>query len=404
MKRIFTIIFLGLFLSSGLSVFSANILFDYTKDQRAGNADWVIDTTYPIPSPSNPSSETSWAGAISAWGYAMYLQGHTCHTLTSTYGITYGDGGNAYDLSNYDVFVVCEPQNQFTTAEKTAIINFVNAGGGLFMVADHNASDRNSSGWDSPNIWNDFGTDSYFGMHFGVTGDSNNNISYTSSKVSTDGADPIIHGSNGDVSSFAFHAGSTITMNTGNNATVKGHIWYDSVDGTYAMYATAEYGSGRVCAVSDSSPADDGTGYSGDTLYDGWNEASDKEAFLNGMEWLLESSCNSGDVTAPDWTASGIANLTANPGNGVNGLDWDDASDAENPSITYSVYRDTVTGFTPSAGNKITSGLTDSLYTDTGLSNGTTYYYRVSVENCVPLSRTNNVGDETSGTPSSSGG
>ncbi len=403
MRRIFTIIFLSIFLLSGISVFSANILFDYTKDERAGNADWVIDTNYPVPSPSNPSSESAWAGAISSWGYGMYLEGHTCHTLTSSYGITYGDGSNPYDLSNYDIFVVCEPQKQFTSAEKTAILNFVNNGGGLFIVSDHYGSDRDNSGWDSVEIWNDFGTETYFGFHFQTNGETNNNITYTSSRVSSNSSDPIIHGSHGDVSSFAFHNGSTITLNTGNNSTATGHIWYDASH-NYVMYATAEYGSGKVCAVTDSSPADDGTGASGDNLYDGWNEASDKEAFLNGMEWLLTSSCNSGDTTAPDWAASGIANLTVNPGNGVNALDWDDASDSENPNITYSVYRDTVSGFTPGSSNKITSGLTDSLYTDSGLANGTTYYYRVSVENCVPLSRYNSSSDEASGTPSSGGG
>ncbi|MCK4666129.1 lamin tail domain-containing protein, partial [Candidatus Dependentiae bacterium] len=209
--------------------------------------------------------------------------------------------------------------------------------------------------------------------------------------------------SEGDVNSFAFHAGTTITLNTGNNATALGHIWYDSGH-NYVMFATAEYGSGRVCAVGDSSPADDGTGFSGDDLYDGWNEADDNIAFLNGMLWLLETSCDASDVTAPDWTVTGDANLIVNPGNTVNGLNWDDATDAQNPSVTYSVYRDTTTGFTPGVGNRIVQGLSNSEYTDTGLTNGTPYYYRVSVENCVPLSRNNNLADEASGIPTGGGG
>lgn len=402
MKRLLTIILLAAFIFT-FQVHSAKILFDYTKDERAGNADWVIDTNYPIPYPSNPTAEDDWTGAISAWGYEMYLDGHTCHTLTSTYGITYGDGGNAYDLSNYDVFVVCEPQYQFTASEKTAILAFVNAGGGLFMVSDHYASDRNSSGWDSVEIWNDLGTDAEFGMHFQASGESYNNFTYTSSRVETDAGDPITRGAEGNVNSFAFHGGTAITLDTGNNATVLGHIWQDAGH-TYVMFATAEYGSGRVCAVGDSSPADDGTGYSGDDLYDGWNEADDKIAFLNGMLWLLETSCDDGDVTAPDWTVTGDANLIVNPGNTVNGLDWDDATDAQNPSVTYSVYRDTSTGFTPGAGNRIVQGLSNSEYTDTGLTNGTPYYYRISVENCVPLTRNNNLADEASGIPTASGG
>ncbi|MDD3626228.1 MAG: lamin tail domain-containing protein, partial [bacterium] len=403
MKKLFILSILILTCLFLQQVDGAKILFDYTKDERAGNADWVIDTNYPIPYPTNPTAEDDWAGAISAWGYAMYLQGHTCHTLTTTYGITYGNGSNPYDLSNYDVFVVCEPQNQFTSGEKTAILNFVNAGGGLFMVADHYGSDRNGSGWDSVEIWNDLGSETYFGLHFQGSGESYNNITYTSTRVSTDAGDPITRGPNGDVNSFAFHGGTTVTLNTGNNSTATGHIWYDSSH-NYVMFATAEYGSGKVCAVGDSSPADDGTGYSGDELYDGWNEANDDTAFINGMSWLLEGSCDTGDATAPDWTVSGDANVMANPGNTVVALDWDDATDAQNPSVTYSVYRSLTQGFTPGTTNRITQGLTSSQYTDTGLTNGTTYYYRVSAENCVPLTRYNNLADEVSAVPTAGGG
>jgi hypothetical protein len=32
-------------------------------------------------------------------------------------------------------------------AEKDAIINFVKNGGGLYMIADHDNSDRNGDGW-----------------------------------------------------------------------------------------------------------------------------------------------------------------------------------------------------------------------------------------------------------------
>src|SRR5689334_7278071 len=83
----------------------------------------------------NPSAETSWTGAISAWGVALQRTGsYSLATLPSTGKITYGDSTNAQDLSNYDEFVLPEPNILFTAAEKTAIMKFVQAGGGLFMV------------------------------------------------------------------------------------------------------------------------------------------------------------------------------------------------------------------------------------------------------------------------------
>ncbi len=69
-------------------------------------------------------------------------RGYTVASLTPAYGISYGNSANPRDLSNYDVFVVPEPDTVFTTAESTAIFPFVAEGGGLIAVADHINSDR----------------------------------------------------------------------------------------------------------------------------------------------------------------------------------------------------------------------------------------------------------------------
>ena len=84
----------------------------------------------------------------------LVKRGYTVATLTSTYGITYENAGNPYDLSNYDVFIVDEPNILFTSAEATAIFNYVRDGGGLVAISDHGQSDRNNDGYDSPMIWN----------------------------------------------------------------------------------------------------------------------------------------------------------------------------------------------------------------------------------------------------------
>ncbi len=78
-------------------------LFDNTKAEQAGNADWIIDDTFPVPSPAQSgitptSPESYWTGGSSAFGVALVKRGYTVHTLTTTYGITYQNAANQYDL------------------------------------------------------------------------------------------------------------------------------------------------------------------------------------------------------------------------------------------------------------------------------------------------------------------
>ncbi len=273
-----------------------SVLFDNTKDEQAGNADWVIDDDQPIPLPFNPSSAESWLGGISSWGFSLWGEGFLVHTLPPDSALTYGDSSNSMDLSKYDLFVVCEPQLFFSSSEKRAVLQWVHDGGSLFMVADHNSSDRNSNGIydDSPRVWNDLGVDTCFGIHFDTTGEANNSITQTSGNVDTAITDPIINGHWGRGDSLAFHGGTTMVLYPEKNPTVQGHIWMEGTpQGNYnVMLATCRYGQGRVVSIGDSSPADDGTGAPGDRLYDGWNEAADKVIFLNSCYWLLEDVLN----------------------------------------------------------------------------------------------------------------
>ncbi len=269
------------------SVKGAKILFDYTKEEDAGNADWVIDDDWPYPIPAHPLSPTDWNGAISSWGYQLKTQyNDTVHTLHG-YPITYGQSTNPFDLSNYDVFIVVEPQDTFTPQEKDAILEFVYNGGGLFVVADHYASDRNNNGWDSPRIWNKFGTEEYFGFHFQVLGESYNNVSATSYTLnnSSDLHD-ILHGPEGDVVSLAFHSGDVMRTNTAYNSNVRVVVYYPST--SYGMCVISKYGNGKVAAIGDSSPCDDGTARPGNSnIYNGWGEATDSILFLNLTRWLI---------------------------------------------------------------------------------------------------------------------
>ena len=284
--------------TAALAVSPKKFLFDATKAETAGNADWVIDADtspqrFPTPAQSNITSTTTesfWKGGLSAWGVALAKLGHTVETLPSGTPITYG-GTGAQDLKNYDVFVIDEPNIRFTAAEKTAILNFVKNGGGLFMISDHTVSDRNNDGWDSPAIWNDLMSNNTVKTNpFGIT-ITLNNISETSSNRLSTTTNPILNGSQGTVSNLKFSNGATMSVNTTANSTVQGLIWRgSSSQGTSnIMCASATFGTGRVFVIGDSSPADDGTGATGDTLYPGWTElVSHSRLHMNASLWLAK--------------------------------------------------------------------------------------------------------------------
>jgi len=274
-------------------------LFDATHAETAGNADWVIDednsTPQRIPTPlqsniTSSTSETYWTGALSSWGIALVKAGQAVETLPSGAAITYGNTSNAQDLSNYNVFVVDEPNTRFTTAEKTAILNFVNNGGGLFMISDHTISDRNNDGWDSPDIWNDLMTNNGsvsnpFGFSIDLT-----NITQTTSNVLPSNTNTILHGTQGNVTQLDFNNGATVTLNSTANATVQGLIWKSGVtqNSSNVMAASSTYGTGRVFVVTDSSPMDDGTGAPNNTLFSSWTSYSHKPLFMNASLWLAK--------------------------------------------------------------------------------------------------------------------
>jgi hypothetical protein len=270
-------------------------LFDATKAQTAGNADWVIDqdaSPQRIPTPlqstvTASTPDTYWTGGISSWGIALVKIGQKVETLPNGTAITYGNASNAQDLSKYDVFVVDEPNVRYTAAEKTAIINFVKNGGGLFMISDHTVSDRNNDGWDSPAIWNDLMTNNTvannpFGFKIDLT-----NISQLSGNVLAGNSNPILNGSQGNVSQLEFNNGATLTINATN---AKGLIWKSSVaqNNSNLMAANATYGTGRVFVVTDSSPMDDGSGAPGNRLFNGWGVFSHKPLFMNASLWLAK--------------------------------------------------------------------------------------------------------------------
>jgi hypothetical protein len=293
------------------------ILFDNSKAETAGNADWIISTSQPDPLAQNPNptGETSWTGALSSWGVALQRAGgYSLKTLPAGSTITYG-GGGALDLANFDEFVVPEPNARFSAAEKSAIMRFVQAGGGLFLIVDHAGSDRNNDGYDSVEVANDLLTNNGVDNTdpFGFSIDSND-VSTDNPRAITATGNPVLSGPFGTVTGSILRDGSTQTLHPADNPSVKGLVWrtgYSSTGTTGAFFTTATFGSGRVAVWGDSSPVDDGTGQSGNTLYDGWNDPAGTDAALalDATAWLAGAGSTDGGGTG---CAAG--QLLANPG------------------------------------------------------------------------------------------
>ncbi|MDQ1722314.1 MAG: hypothetical protein QOI26_2048, partial [Pseudonocardiales bacterium] len=292
------------------------VLFDASHGETAGNADWIISTAQPDPLVQNPSptSETSWTGAISAWGVALQRTGrYSLATLPAGGRISYGDTSNAQDLANFNSFVLPEPNVVFSAAEKTAIMNFVKNGGGLFMVSDHTGSDRNNDGWDSPKILNDLMTNNTVDSTdpFGFSIDLLNIASENPNVIgAAAGSDPVIKGPFGTVTGTIIRNGTTVTLKPADNAGVRGEVFrtgYSASGATGAAVATSTFGAGRVMFWGDSSPIDDGTGQSGNTLYNGWNDpaGTDPAIALNGSEWLSGGTITAGVSVANPGSQTG---------------------------------------------------------------------------------------------------
>ena len=293
---------------------SYKVLFDASHAETAGNADWIISTSQPNPlnQNANPTTESSWTGAISAWGVALQKTGrYSLMTLPTGGRITYGDSTNALDLKNFNEFVVPEPNILFSASEKTALMTFVQNGGGLFMVADHNQSDRNNDGYDSLHIWNDLMSNNTvksndpFGFAFDVLNIQTENPNGIPASAATN---PVIHGPFGTVTGSIIRNGTTETINPADNANVKGLVYrtsFSTTGNTGVFFLTSTFGAGRVAAWGDSSAIDDGTGEAGKNIFNGWDDPAGTDAALalNATEWLAQGGSTNPTPTATATTS-----------------------------------------------------------------------------------------------------
>ncbi|HTL97770.1 MAG TPA: PKD domain-containing protein [Holophagaceae bacterium] len=394
---------LAAFLAGGLAFAQTpkKVLFDHTGWEDGGtSAYWIIDTHEPNPSPANPAVETDWNGGISCWAFDLLKKGYTVQALPATGGrITYGDTTNAQDLKNYAVYVIPECYRYFTTAEKQAIVAFVQAGGGLYMMGNHSGATRVTSSHpgstDAFHVFNDLLANEASGFGFTYVvghgpGDANANTTTTAITPGTGAIEQaLVHGPNGLMTAMDFHSFAYINL-TGSNPAAK-WIVQTQVSGDpatdYFVVATT-VGAGRVVAIGDSSPSDDGTTTtSGKSLIDGYHSNSSKAFHLNAVDWLASASAATGNtVTASITTPSSDVTVVSGISQAFAGTATDSSSSA---TLSYAWnFGDgaTATGastshvFTNTGTSAVTRTVTFTATDNTGVSNSATRTITVSPE------------------------
>jgi hypothetical protein len=96
---------------------------------------------------------------------------------------------------------------------------------------------------------------------------------------------------------------ATATLHPADNAAVRGELYrsgFSASGTTGAAFVTSTFGLGHVAYWGDSSPIDDGTGQSGNTLFNGWNDPAGTDAALalNATQWLVGGSAGGGGGAA----------------------------------------------------------------------------------------------------------
>ncbi|MGC2421204.1 MAG: malectin domain-containing carbohydrate-binding protein [Candidatus Acidiferrales bacterium] len=168
-----------------------------------------------------------------------------------------------------------------------------------------------------------------------------------------------------------------------------------SINGTqvltnFDIYATA--GAGDKAVVEQFTAT---ANSSGQIVIATSNGAVD-QPMLNGVEIdSTAASCTAAPTVPTGLTATAASSSQIN-------LSWTASTAGTGCTITYNVYRSTTSGFTPSSSNEITSGVTATSYSNTGLAASTTYYYLVEAVDSAGTSAASN--QATATTQSSSSG
>ena len=242
-------------------VFAVSVIYDDTHGQTAENADWVID------------------GAYSEMCGMLIENGFDIDNLSEESS----NGRFTADLlKKYDAIILAEPNNPYSEEESNLFVEFVKNGGGMFIIGDHDHSDRDKDGWDAVSILNVFTTKFGFRLQKDL-------ILYEAPLAGQiNKQHPAMYG----FRAVGVWAGGTFDVFEAPEAKAEGLVYSAISKSPYIV--VSEYGKGRVFAIGDSSPFDDGTGSErtqsakGKKLHDSYDSFcySHPQIAFNAMSWV----------------------------------------------------------------------------------------------------------------------
>jgi len=220
---------------------SNSVIFDESHGQTAGNADWTISTGF-----------SDMGDQLVSMGKGVYSE----------------KAEISKDVLNmFNVLVIPEPNKPFTKEEEKIITDFVKNGGKLFLIGDHGGADRNGNGWDAVKIFNNFVGE--FGFTF--AGDDLEEAPLKNICK---------HDITYNIKEIGVWNGSSFLLKKDNI-----EVLIADKDNKPFLILT-DYYNGKIIAIGDSSPFDDGTGTSGKMLHNGWQWGDDEELSYNIFNYL----------------------------------------------------------------------------------------------------------------------
>ncbi|UYP00717.1 DNA-binding protein [Oceanotoga sp. DSM 15011] len=220
-----------------------NILFDESHSQTAGNSDWTITGGY-----------SDFADLAKKMG--LNVKNEKIHIKKDI-------------LDLFGIFIIPEPNGPFFADEIEALLEWVKDGGNLFIIADHGGADRNGNGWDAVRVFNEFTEN--FGFLF-----EGDDLEEEPLK------NVYKHEITKNIQNIGVWNGSSINI-------LKKDIEVLISDINKKPYLISTvYGKGKVIAIGDSSPFDDGTGATGNILHDGWSWGDDAILAENILKYFLK--------------------------------------------------------------------------------------------------------------------
>jgi Malectin domain/Fibronectin type III domain len=320
----------------------------YEQSQVVWNGEGGETIFYQSEMPYDVPSESAWMDG-SVDGYASYTVSPSVNTHTA-----FGLGVYSYFDQGVDIIAnsgITVPVADGVTITHAVTVFLAGSGQITYTIASDNDTVDNA----------------------GTTADSASYISYVTSYGGSSGscsAAPSVPGTPSATATSSSQISLTWGASTaGSSCTVSYNVFRSATSGFTPS-------SSNLIASSVETPSYEDSGLAASTTYYYVIEAADGAGTSAASAQAAGTTQGVGGCVTVPSAPTGLT-ATASSSSAI-GLTWNAVTPPANCTIiSYSLYRSTTSGFTPSSSTLIVSNVTTTSFSDTGLSASTTYYYIV---------------------------